>query len=141
MKTIDLFAGAGGFSLAALQQGCRILAAVELDKDACDTYRHNIVASSEDVTRLYEGDILKIDPKKILLDLKLTAGELDLMIGGPPCQGFSTHRIKDQGVDDPRNALLFRYFDFVSIFRPKLFLVENVAGCYGIDIRLIFPTL
>ena len=50
------------------------------------------------------------------------------MLGGPHLQGFSSHRIKDAGVDDKRNQLLLRYFDFVKCFQPKVFLVENVAG-------------
>ncbi|MCI3161820.1 DNA cytosine methyltransferase, partial [Klebsiella pneumoniae] len=50
------------------------------------------------------------------------------IIGGPPCQGFSSHRIKNAGVNDPRNELLIRYYDFVKIFQPKMFLVENVPG-------------
>ena len=49
-------------------------------------------------------------------------------MGGPPCQGFSSHRIKDKGVNDPRNRLLIRYFDFVKELQPKIFLVENVPG-------------
>ena len=55
-------------------------------------------------------------------------GELDLLLGGPPCQGFSTHRINNSGANDPRNKLLIRYFDFVEALRPKVFLVENVPG-------------
>ncbi|MBF4390173.1 DNA cytosine methyltransferase, partial [Vibrio anguillarum] len=61
-------------------------------------------------------------------ELKLRPRELDLILGGPPCQGFSTHRIKNAGVNDPRNQLLLRYFEFVNEFKPKAFLVENVAG-------------
>ncbi len=60
--------------------------------------------------------------------MNLKAGDLDLLLGGPPCQGFSTHRIKDAGKDDPRNQLLLRYYDFVHELNPKVFLVENVSG-------------
>ncbi len=64
----------------------------------------------------------------MLSDVNLKQDELDLLIGGPPCQGFSSHRLNDAGVDDPRNQLLLRYFDFVKGLRPKVFLVENVSG-------------
>jgi DNA (cytosine-5)-methyltransferase 1 len=59
---------------------------------------------------------------------ELKQGELDLLLGGPPCQGFSSHRINDAGKGDPRNELLLRYFDFVERLKPKVFLLENVPG-------------
>lgn len=127
-KAIDLFAGAGGFSLAAKNMGVELLAAVELNTDACATYQQNIIKRRSQETKLYSHDILKISPETLLTDLSLEPGELDLLMGGPPCQGFSTHRIKNSGIDDPRNSLLIRYFDFVKTLKPKTFLVENVPG-------------
>lgn len=127
-KAIDLFAGAGGFSLAASNLGMSILAAVEFDKEACETYQANIVDSRTHHTKLYNQDILDISPETLRDDLKLEKGELDLLMGGPPCQGFSSHRIHNSGVDDPRNSLLIRYFDFVEALEPRAFLVENVPG-------------
>ncbi len=126
---VDLFAGAGGFSLAAELAGLKVLAAIELDKWAQETYRSNFIAgrSPEDQHRLY-GDIMDIEPSDMLNDIGIEKGELDILVGGPPCQGFSTHRINGAGIDDPRNELLLRYFDFVSGLRPKAFLVENVSG-------------
>ncbi|EBG5998219.1 DNA cytosine methyltransferase, partial [Salmonella enterica subsp. enterica] len=128
IKAIDLFSGAGGFSLAALELGIDILSAIELDKDACDTYRDNLIKKRENNIQLLNQDIMSISPVSMMGDLSLIEGELDIIIGGPPCQGFSSHRIKNSGVDDPRNNLLIRYFDFVKAFKPKLFLVENVPG-------------
>lgn len=128
IKAIDLFSGAGGFSLAALELGIDILSAIELDKDACDTYRDNLIKKRENNIQLLNQDIMSISPLSMMGDLSLIEGELDIIIGGPPCQGFSSHRIKNSGVDDPRNNLLIRYFDFVKVFKPKLFLVENVPG-------------
>jgi DNA (cytosine-5)-methyltransferase 1 len=129
LTVIDLFSGAGGFSLAAHNSGLNVIAAVELDVDACKTYRNNIIKEGRSpTTTLYEKDIVKLELPALMHDLKLTPGALDLLIGGPPCQGFSTHRIKGQGIDDPRNQLLLRYFDFVKELKPKLFLVENVPG-------------
>lgn len=130
MRAIDLFAGAGGFSLAAYQVGIEVLAAIELDSSAARTYQENLIDRLEQDIHLISGDILKILPSDLRSDLGLVAGELDLILGGPPCQGFSSHRIKDAGVDDPRNKLLLRYYDFVEEFQPKAFLVENVAGLF-----------
>lgn len=130
MSAIDLFAGAGGFSLAAHQAGLNILAAIELDKSAALTYRENIINRLNQKTHLINGDILEVSPSTLRSELDLESGELTLMLGGPPCQGFSSHRINDAGVDDPRNKLLLRYYDFVEEFKPKAFLVENVSGLF-----------
>lgn len=130
MSAIDLFAGAGGFSLAAHQAGLDVLAAIELDASAAQTYQKNIIERLEQKTKLLNGDILKIDPSELRKELGLKKGELQLILGGPPCQGFSSHRINDAGVDDPRNQLLLRYYDFVEEFQPQAFLVENVAGLF-----------
>jgi DNA (cytosine-5)-methyltransferase 1 len=129
LTAIDLFAGAGGFSLAAEKAKLKVLAAVEFDKWAQATYTANFIDGREtqDQHRLY-GDILDIEPSDMLTDVGLCKDELDILIGGPPCQGFSSHRLNDAGVDDPRNGLLLRYFDFVKGLRPKVFLVENVSG-------------
>lgn len=128
IKAIDLFSGAGGFSLAALQLGVEILAAIEMDKEACNTYSENLIRKQKNNIKLLNKDIMAISPDELMSGLRLKERELDLIIGGPPCQGFSSHRIKDAGVNDPRNELLIRYYDFVKVFKPKLFLVENVPG-------------
>ncbi|MPQ76832.1 DNA cytosine methyltransferase [Hydrogenovibrio sp. JE_KL2] len=128
MSAIDLFAGAGGFSLAAYEAGLDVLAAIELDPAAANTYKENLIERLGVDTNFIEGDILKINPVELRESLNLERGELQLILGGPPCQGFSTHRINNAGVDDPRNQLLLRYFDFVEEFQPQAFLVENVTG-------------
>lgn len=125
-RCIDLFAGAGGFSLAAKKAGLDVVAAIELNKNACNTYRTNLV--KREGTTLYEGDILKIDSISFR-ETHFPAGvECDIVLGGPPCQGFSVHRIKDAGINDPRNELIHRYFQFVAELRSKVFLMENVPG-------------
>ncbi|UAN46065.1 DNA cytosine methyltransferase [Serratia sp. JSRIV001] len=128
ITAVDLFCGAGGFSLAALNSDVTLLAAVELDADACATYKKNIIEQRSCKTKLFNEDILKVDIESFSSSLSLNDGNLDLLIGGPPCQGFSSHRINDQGVDDPRNELLIRYFDFVKKLMPDAFIVENVPG-------------
>lgn len=128
LKAIDLFAGAGGFSLAAYRSGIDVQVAIELDKLASETYHMNLVENYEAQTQVFCQDINAVDIDSLMKFQGIKVGELDLILGGPPCQGFSTHRINDAGKDDPRNALLLRYFDFVEKFRPKVFLVENVPG-------------
>jgi DNA (cytosine-5)-methyltransferase 1 len=127
---VDLFAGAGGFSLAAKKVGIRIKAAVEMNAHACSTYRRNLIKHKHkrNKTILFENDINDIDFKRMMKMSGLREQECDVLLGGPPCQGFSTHRINGEGVDDPRNSLLLRYFEFVDELRPKIFLVENVPG-------------
>lgn len=127
-SVIDLFAGAGGFSLAAHNCGFDVIAAVEFDLLACETYRKNIIEKRCKAAKLRSEDILKIDPAEFRKNAGFDRGQLDLLVGGPPCQGFSSHRLNDEGVSDPRNQLLLRYFDFVKEFNPKFFLVENVPG-------------
>lgn len=126
LSCIDLFAGAGGFSLAAKNVGIEVLAAVEINSKACDTYEANIIKGGS--TQLYREDIRKLEPSAIASKHFLNGRQCDLLLGGPPCQGFSVHRIKGAGVGDPRNELILRYFQFVRHLRPKVFLMENVPG-------------
>jgi len=132
VKAIDLFAGAGGLTLAAYEANVEVLAAIEFDDAAAQTYRRNFIEYKKKQIDLREGkvngDINNVKPSELRSSLALEVGELDLILGGPPCQGFSSHRFKNTGVNDRRNELLLRYFKFVHEFRPKAFLVENVAG-------------
>lgn len=123
---IDLFAGAGGFSQAARNVGIKIIAAVEMNSKACETYHANLVV--ENSPQIYNEDISKLDPAVLMSDHFSDGTECDIVLGGPPCQGFSVHRINNSGVDDPRNELILRYFLYVQKLRPKVFLMENVPG-------------
>lgn len=127
-KAIDLFCGAGGFSLAALNAGIEVVAAIDNDKNSCKTYRNNFIEKKKLQTLLVEGDMLSITPMDVMIAARLSEGECDIIVGGPPCQGFSAHRLDQKAINDPRNKLLIRYFDFVKTIRPKMFLVENVPG-------------
>ena len=125
---VDLFAGAGGFSAGAKVAGFRIGGALEFDKHAAATYRANIKGPDGKPVVVVDDDILEIPPETARTRWGVEAGRCDLIIGGPPCQGFSAHRIKNAGVGDPRNKLLKRYFEFVGHLRPRAFVVENVPG-------------
>lgn len=128
LTAIDLFSGAGGFSLAAHNVGIDVLAAIEFDQNAAETYQKNLVERLGAPTQVFAQDITKVDIDSIMRYQGIQKGQLDILLGGPPCQGFSSHRFKDSGKNDPRNALLIRYFDFVEYLKPKAFLVENVPG-------------
>jgi len=125
---VDLFAGAGGFSLGAIKAGYEVRAAIEHSRHAAATYRKQIRNASGRKVAVFEENILELDPYDVMSEAGLLEGQCDLLLGGPPCQGFSSHRLGDTGVDDPRNALVLRYFAFVRAIRPKMFLLENVPG-------------
>lgn len=122
---IDLFCGAGGLTLGLKRAGFKVLAGIEIDPAAAESYRMN----HKDVVCL-EEDILKIEPRKLLKTLGLKKGELSLLAGCPPCQGFSTLRTKKRSssVRDSRNNLLFEYLRFVKAMRPKALMMENVPA-------------
>ena len=121
VTAIDLFCGAGGFSLAARNLGIHVLAALENDPNACSSYR-TYFSRFPSPPAMFEGDIRKISPEEMLAVLP-KGGAPDILMGGPPCQGFSSLRLKDSGVNDPRNELLIRYFDSVRALHPTACLV------------------
>lgn len=117
MNVIDLFAGCGGFSLGFCQAGFNVRTAVEIDPDIAETYRKNHTD-----THVIVDDVRNVDI--------FQKGDSDIIIGGPPCQGFSMAgaRIRAGFVDDPRNYLFRRFVEIVSIVRPQMFVMENVKG-------------
>lgn len=127
LNCIDLFAGAGGLSLAAKRAGLRVRLAVERDTAAVATYRENL-CKDDDKPLLLKGDIAAMSPADVQAAAFQPGEVCDLLLGGPPCQGFSTHRLNDSGVSDERNELVNVYFAFVRQFRPRAFLMENVPG-------------
>lgn len=128
LNAVDLFAGAGGFSLGAIQAGFTIDFAIENDKHAVQTYKNNILKLNGcQNTDVFERSILDYNPTE-LQKTRFNLKSCDLLLGGPPCQGFSTHRILDAGVNDPRNELVLAYFEFVKALKPRVFLMENVPG-------------
>jgi len=127
LNCADLFSGAGGFTLAAQRAGLRVRLAVENDRHAIVTYRSNI-CKGLGAPNLIEDDITTLNASKAYREAFPDREQCDLLLGGPPCQGFSAHRINDAGVDDARNDLIHTYFDFVRAFAPSAFLMENVPG-------------
>ncbi|EGJ33707.1 MULTISPECIES: DNA cytosine methyltransferase [Moorena] len=118
---ISLFCGAGGCSLGFKQAGYSIVYANDKDAAAVETYRINFtesLCSNEDIDNLDFGQVLS--------EIVMKPGELDILIGGPPCQGFST--AGSRFWDDPRNNLLKQYVKALTILNPKWFIMENVEG-------------
>lgn len=130
-SAIDLFAGAGGASRGLRDAGFRVLAAVENDPEAAETYRRN-----HRRVRLYAQDVRTVEPEDLLSACQLVSGELDLLKACPPCQGFSS--LGQGTVDELRNDLVLDIFRFVNRLRPRTVLMENVPGLAR-DHRL--PTL
>ena len=116
---IDLFAGAGGMSEGFQQAGFRAAAAVEFDEMAAKTFSFNHPG-----VPLIVGDIRNISPEQVLAHAGVE--EVDVVCGGPPCQGFSL--AGPRIADDPRNNLFLEFVRFVRVLQPKFFVFENVSG-------------
>lgn len=120
-KVISLFAGAGGCSLGFKQAGYDVVFATDFDKSAMQTYALNFTGAN-----IACKDICELDFEQLLSSLTLKSGELDVLIGGPPCQGFST--AGPRFWDDPRNHLLKQYVRAIEVIKPKWLMMENVEG-------------
>lgn len=118
---ISTFAGCGGSSLGYELAGFRELLAVEWDDNAVETFRLNF----PDVP-VYHGDITKLSGIECMQLAGVGPGELDVLDGSPPCQGFST--AGKRKFDDPRNSLFREYARLLTELQPKVFVMENVTG-------------
>jgi DNA (cytosine-5)-methyltransferase 1 len=119
VKFIDLFSGAGGFSCGLEMAGFECMLGVDFNKDAIDTFQANHLLSKS-----YCGDIKKLTNKKI--DKFLNGNSIDLIVGGPPCQGFST--VGTGNPDDKRNSLFKEFLRIVKHLTPNYVVMENVTG-------------
>jgi DNA (cytosine-5)-methyltransferase 1 len=129
---VDLFCGAGGFSLGFHAAGCRIIGAADADRMAAETYRRNFgLLQTGYAPHVPEnGDLEETDP-----DLLAGGQQPDIVIGGPPCQAFSRlgraklNSLSDEGFrGDPRNVLYRRFLAAVERWKPLALVVENVPG-------------
>lgn len=125
LTAVDLFSGCGGLSYGLKEAGFQVAAAVEIDTKAQATYKLN-----HPTVRLYGQDIRTLNPEQIMKDAGLTSGQLDLLAGCPPCQGFSRLRTKNQktSVRDDRNNLVTEFVRFVKVLMPKTIMLENVPA-------------
>ena len=122
LKIIDLFSGVGGLSYGfAHNDNFEILAANEILPNMAKAYSLN-----HPTTKVYAEDIKDFNVKRVEKDLKIKASDIDIIIGGPPCQAYST--VGKRLIDDPRGKLFQEYYRILKEFNPKLFLFENVKG-------------
>lgn len=118
MRVVDLFAGVGGLSFGFAMANFETVFAIEHDKSIANTYKLN-----HPNTDVFSTDIEQLNLK----DLTKKYKNIDIIIGGPPCQGFS-QKGKRLSLDDERNYLFQYFIEFVKAFKPKYFLLENVPN-------------
>lgn len=128
LKIIDLFSGCGGFGLGAKYAGFDSAVAVDIDSDLQSAYKLNFTQ-----THCVNADICDLDSQA--WRFLIGDNEIDGVIGGPPCQGFS--RIGKNDQDDPRRGLMFHFFRCVNLIKPKFFIMENVEGLLDVKNRPI----
>ncbi|HEY5047422.1 MAG TPA: DNA cytosine methyltransferase [Rhizomicrobium sp.] len=120
---IDLFSGCGGLTLGLKQAGFDVVSAIEIDPIAANTFKAN-----HPEVLVKQSDVRKISATALRRELKIRRGQLDLLAGCPPCQGFSSLRTlnRAQRNRDPRNNLVHQMLRFAHAFRPKVVMMENV---------------
>lgn len=118
-KVLDLFCGCGGISYGFKLSGFKIIGGIDFNLDATKTFQQNFNDAKVQCT-----DISTITNENIITDYK----DVDVIVGGPPCQGFSTANRWQKEEEDPRNKLFFEYIRFVKLLKPKVILIENVRG-------------
>ena len=118
-NVLDLFCGCGGISKGFELAGYTIVGGIDFNKDAVNTFEHNFKKATGIC-----ADISTIEDEKVLE----LFGNTDIIVGGPPCQGFSSANRWQKETDDPRNKLFFEYLRFVKVLKPKAVMIENVRG-------------
>lgn len=129
-SAIDLFCGCGGLTLGLKQAGFSVKGAVDIDPLSIATYRTN-----HKRVRTWQLDLRTLSVSQVMRELSLRPGQLDLLAGCPPCQGFSTMRTLNgaRTVADDRNELLFDFLRFVRGLKPRAVMMENVPGLANDD--------
>ena len=123
MRFVDLFCGCGGMSWGLQQDGCELLLGIDNEKNYIKTFEENF---GSDKTLL--ADIKIITGKDILEKINLKKGELELLVGGPPCQGFSKNTpVSKRDADSENNLLIHEFLRITKEIKPKNIVIENVA--------------
>jgi DNA (cytosine-5)-methyltransferase 1 len=120
-SVLDTFAGAGGFSLGFQLAGAKIIGAIELDSWACETFQFNHPEST-----VLQGDISAMTDEQIVS--AFGKANVDIVLGGPPCQGFSVCNKNSGDSKDPRNSLFEEFIRVGRLLRPKIMIMENVPN-------------
>ena len=124
----DLFSGAGGLSEGFRQAGCRILVGSDIDPDACATYAVNFPEA-----KAVHGDIR--EPRVRAQVTAAATSDVDIIVGGPPCQAFSQMRNYSRLIEDPRNSLYREFVRIIDKLEPRAFVMENVPGLEQMGVR------
>ena len=120
---IDLFCGCGGISWGLAENGFRVIAGLDNWSIALKSFKRNHRGAEA-----IEGDLSTLDPAEVAKRLQLRPGQLDVLVGGPPCQGFSKNVPRSRRfLEDDKNLLVRSFLKFVEHWRPKVVLMENVA--------------
>lgn len=135
MKSIELFAGAGGLALGLEKAGFEHIGLIEINKDAADT----LIANRPEWNVLCE-DIADVASRNIESEFRINKYELDLLSGGAPCQSFS-YAGKRLGLQDVRGTMFYHYATFLHKLQPKMFLFENVRGLLTHDSGKTYSTI
>ena len=128
LTALDLFSGCGGMTQGLRDAGFHVLGAVDNDALSVRTYHTN-----HPDTKIWHQDIRALDPSEMQESLGLDPGQLDLLAGCPPCQGFSSLRTRNGAVHikDPRNDLTGEMLRFAKALKPRTVMMENVPGLWG----------
>tara|TARA_B100000795_G_C22788286_1_gene435667 strand:+ start:168 stop:1229 length:1062 start_codon:yes stop_codon:yes gene_type:complete len=121
MNVLDLFSGCGGLSSGFELAGFKIAGGVDIDPDCIKTFQNNFPKS-----KAVYGNLLEYSDDRILEDFE--DKDIDVIVGGPPCQGFSSANRWHKENTDPRNKLFFEYLRFVELLKPRAVVIENVRG-------------
>lgn len=119
LTVLDLFCGCGGISCGYSLAGFEIIGGIDFNQDAVNTFKLNFKKAI-----VHCADITTITEQTIIEDYN----GVDVIVGGPPCQGFSSANRWQKELEDPRNKLFFEYLRFVRILKPKVLMIENVRG-------------
>ncbi len=130
--TIDLFCGAGGITEGFRKAGYHCVYANDIMPEAIETFSYNHPGALAE-----NKPVEEVNPRTLRRRLNLEKGELDVLVGGPPCQGFSINA-PGRFLDDPRNKLFKQYAKFLAEFKPKTFVFENVPGLLSFGNGAVF---
>jgi DNA (cytosine-5)-methyltransferase 1 len=120
LNVIDLFCGCGGMSKGLTDAGLNVVAGIDIWDKAVESYNKNFTHKA------YCADLTQLPPEKFDELYNKEGHEIDILVGGPPCQSFSIAGKRDK--NDPRNALFMEYVKYLNYFKPKAFIMENVIG-------------
>ncbi len=121
MNVIDLFCGCGGISEGFRLAGFNIVGGIDFNDESIKTYQRNFPKA-----KAICADLLQFDDSMIIN--QFGKAKVDVIVGGPPCQGFSSANRWQKEIEDPRNKLFFEYLRFVEVLKPKIVMIENVRG-------------